>query len=51
MCDFKNTTNECMCKTETDSQIQETTCGSQRGDGRGEREIQVMGLTDTNYYV
>ena len=39
-----------LCKTETDSHIQETS-GYQRVEGREEEQIRGMGLRNTNYYV
>ena len=46
---LKNNTNECMCRTATDSQ--KTTNGYQ-GEGRGEEEqIRAMGLRGMNYSI
>ena len=47
----KNNTNECICKTETDSQIYKQTSGYHLGQVRGEGQIRGMGLRGTNYYV
>ena len=49
MRNLKNNTNECMCRTATDSQ--KTTNGYQ-GEGRGEEEqIRAMGLRGMNYSI
>ena len=48
MWNLKNSTNESIHKTETDSRKQ--TFGYRVGKGVGEGEIRSMGLTDTNYY-
>ena len=39
-----------MCKTKTDLQIQKTTTGYQRGEGRREGKIRGIELRDTKYY-
>ena len=43
---LKKNTNDHMCKTEADSQIQKT-----KGRGMGEIQIRSMVLRDTNNYV
>ena len=48
---LKNNKNECICKTEVDSQLQKTTCDYRRGEGSWEGQVRSMGLTDTNYYL
>ena len=45
----KKNTNECICKTEIDSQIQRTNL-YQREEVRGKGHIRGMGLIDANYY-
>ena len=47
----KNKTNECICKTETDSRMYKQTSGYQWGQLRGEGKIRGIGLRGTNYYV
>ena len=48
---LKNNTNECICKTQTDSQIQKTNVVT-KGEGKVRRDkLGVWGLTDTNYFM
>ena len=51
MWNLKNNTNECIYKTETDSQTQKTDLWLPKGRGRGEGQIRNMGLTGTNDYA
>ena len=46
-----NTMNGCICKTEIDSQIQQTNLWLPKGRGNREGQIRGMGVTDTNYYI
>ena len=50
---LKNNTNELICKTEIDSQIQTTNVRLPKGITRGgsEKLIRSLGLTDAQYYV
>ena len=51
MWNLKNNTNECICKTQTDSQIQKTNVVT-KGEGKVRRDkLGVWGLTDTNYFM
>ena len=48
---LKNNTNECICKTQTDSQIQKTNVVT-NGEGKVRSDkLGVWGLTDTNYFM
>ena len=48
----ENNTNEGVCKTKTESQIQKTNLWLPKGRGWGwEGQIRGMRLTDTNYYI
>ena len=52
ICNLKNNTNECVCKTETACESVSVT-EHKLVVIKGEREGQMrgMGLTDTNYYT
>ena len=49
MCGAENNTNECICKTKTDSQIT-TNLWLPKGEAEDEL-IGSLGSTDTNYYM
>ena len=53
MCTLKNNTNEFICKTEIDSQIQTTNVRLPKGitGGGSEKLIRSLGLTDAQYYI
>ena len=48
MWNLKNNTNECICKTETDSDIENKLVVT-KGEREGGEQIRGMGLRDTNY--
>ena len=49
--DYKNNTNKCIYKIETDSQTQKTNLRSPTGRVRGEGQVRGMGLTNTSCYT
>ena len=51
MWNLKDNTNEYICNTETDSQIEKTSWDLPEGKQMEEGEIRGMALTDTDYCV
>ena len=47
----KNNTNECICKTEAFTDIEDKLMVTKGEVEGGEGQIRGMGLTDTNHYV